>query len=241
MKAWWFSKGHTLPHGDGREIALGVTHKVDGPVELCRHGLHASVNILDALYHATGPIVWHVYCAGEVVTDTEKLVCSERTYISGGIDVSDTLQHFTRLCALDVVRRWNVPVVVVRFLRTGDAALRASAWAAARRLTGASDNDAAYAARAAGWATESDAVLAASYGTKNAAWATGWAAARAATKDVWDSGDAARAAASTAARAAARDAQNVRLEGMILSAIAKAKGRRHEQPENDRRANLQCH
>ena len=38
-----------MRHGDGRNIELGVTHEVDGEPQLCRHGLHASKNILDSI------------------------------------------------------------------------------------------------------------------------------------------------------------------------------------------------
>ena len=27
IQAWWFAAGDTLPHGDGRKIVIGETHK----------------------------------------------------------------------------------------------------------------------------------------------------------------------------------------------------------------------
>ena len=177
--AWWFSAARSLPHGDGRRVKLGRTHKVGGSIVPCRNGLHASVRPIDALRYASGAIVWRVELSGVIIPhDGDKFAASERKYIAGGIDVTDTLRHFARRCALDVIALWDAPAVVVRYLKTGDEkirdAARAAAWAAAR--------DAAWdAARAA---------------ARDAAWAAARAAAGAAA------GAAARAAAGAAARAA---------------------------------------
>lgn len=135
IDAWWFSQRKTLPHGDGRQITIGRTHKVKGTIIPCQNGLHASIKPLDALSFAPGPIIWRVRCGGEIIDDGDKLVASERTYIGGGIDVSDTLYKFARMCALDVVHLWDAPAIVVRYLKTGDSSIRAAArdaaWAAA--------------------------------------------------------------------------------------------------------------
>ena len=164
VTAWWFSEGRTLPHGDGRRVALGKTHKIKGEIIHCENGLHASVRAIDAFSYAPGNIVWRVECGGTVVRQDDKLACSERTYIAGGIDVSDTLRKFARLCALDVVHLWDAPDVVVRYLTTGDESIRDAAL------------DAAWAAaRAAAWAAAGDA---AGDAAREAAWAAAWAAAR---------------------------------------------------------------
>jgi len=128
---WWFSCTKTLPHDDGRRIALGRTHTATGKIVPCENGLHASCNILDALQYAPGPILWRVRASGTIVKLSDKLACSSRTYIAGGLDCSATLRHFARLCALDVVHLWDAPPVVVRYLRTGDDSIRAAARAAA--------------------------------------------------------------------------------------------------------------
>lgn len=46
VTAWWFSEGRTLPHGDGRQVALGKTHKIKGEIIPCERGLHASVRAI---------------------------------------------------------------------------------------------------------------------------------------------------------------------------------------------------
>ena len=96
--------------------------------------------LLDALNYATGPIVWRVEMGGEIVDRGDKVCASERTYLKGGVDASDTLRKFARLCALDVIDLWTAPDVVVRYLKTGDESIRDAArdaawdaaWAPAR-------------------------------------------------------------------------------------------------------------
>lgn len=148
IKGWWFAEdSRELANGDGRKIKLGITHKVKGEIIPCKNGLHLSPKILDALIYAPGNIIYMVEGTGTIVphgNPIDKYACSERTYISGGIDASKTISKFARLCALDVIHLWDAPEVVVRYLKTGDvdmrdAAVRAAAraatdstWAAAR-------------------------------------------------------------------------------------------------------------
>jgi len=218
-KAWWFSSGKTLPHGDGRRVKLGRTHKVKGKISPCRNGLHASVKPLEALGYATGAIIWRVEMGGVIVPHgNDKLCASERTYISGGIDASDTLRHFARLCALDVIDLWTAPEIVIRYLKTGDesirgaardaaqGAARAAAWGAAQGTAQGAARDAAWgAARDAAWAAARDPVRA--------------AAIEQLEPNVWDAAQgAARAAAWDAARAAARDAAQGTAQGAAYAA-----------------------
>jgi len=141
IKAWFFSRGFELANGDGRKIALGVTHEVEPPIVPCRRGLHASVNALDALQYAPGGIVWRVTLSGEVVRNGDKHVASCRTYDAGGIDVSDTLRVFARSCALDVTHLWGAHPVVVKYLTTGDESLRDAARGAARDAAWGAQNE----------------------------------------------------------------------------------------------------
>jgi hypothetical protein len=142
MKAWFFS--HTdcrLANGDGRLIQAGKTHRVEGPLKLCRHGLHGSIKPLDALLYAPGPFVWRVELGGEVLHGNDKLCGKERTYL-WGYDATDVLRHFARLCALDVIHLWDAPEAVEHYLRTGDETLcdtAVAAWVAghARAAAGA--------------------------------------------------------------------------------------------------------
>ena len=132
MKAWYFSNADKkLRYGDNREIKLGETHEVKGDPILCEHGLHGSVKILDALQYAPAPIVWRVELSGKMDKGVDKIAAQKRTYIEGGIDISDTVNEFARWCALQVIDFWDAPNVVVEYLKTRDDKIRAAAWAAA--------------------------------------------------------------------------------------------------------------
>lgn len=128
---WWFSNGYQLGYDDKRPVRVGITHTVEPPLELCKWGLHLSINPLDAISNAGGSIVWRVKASGEVVEGVGKLVCSERTYVAGGTDVSGVLQKFIRLCVLDAKCLWDAPDVLIRYLRTGNKSLQEDALKAA--------------------------------------------------------------------------------------------------------------
>ena len=150
---YWFSKKNTLPHGDGRRIKVGRTHKVDPDLlHICHYGLHASAKPLDALKYAPGNVLWGVKLGGRIIEQTDKACASERTYL-WRMDATDVLRRFARKCALDVIDLWDAPDVAVQYLKTGDEGLRAAAWDAARAARAAWDAaraawDAARAARA---------------------------------------------------------------------------------------------
>jgi len=239
MKAWFFSIAEKrLRYNDNREIALGTTHTVDGTPIPCEHGLHASVNILDAVKYAPGPIVWEVELGGTIVEheDHDKQAATERTYLRGGIDVSDVLRAFARWSALSVAHLWGMPDVVRRYLDTGDESLRDAASAAASATASAAAWAAAWnAARDAAWAS---AWAAAWNAARDAAWAAARDAARAAARAAaWNAACAARAtardaawatawdAAWAAARDAALDEKNKKLTEMIEAAITAAEVR----------------
>jgi len=174
-----------LLHDDGREVKVGETVKFDGTLKLCSSGLHASLDLWHALGYAPGPVLCRVRCSGQLLHDTDKLVCTERTVLWMA-DATDMLRESARLCALDVIHLWDAPAIVIEYLKTGNETKRAAAWAAARAAAG----DAARAAAgAAAW---------------DAAWDAAWAAARAAAMAA--AGAAAWAAAVAAAWDAAWDA-----------------------------------
>jgi hypothetical protein len=146
MKAWYFSTTEKkLRYEDGRDIALGVTHTIEGTPIPCERGLHGSVKLLDALKFAPGPVVWEVKLRGEVVEhgDHDKYAATKRTYLRGGVDVSETLRAFSRWAALSVAHLWDMPEVVRQYLETGDKSL---VNAAANAASNAASN-AAYAAK----------------------------------------------------------------------------------------------
>ena len=238
VTGWWFApQNKKLANGDNREIKLGITHSLkNGKIIPCKYGLHLSKRPIDALQYAQSSIIYKVVGSGVIVphgNPVDKYACSKRKYVAGGIDVSDTLRHFARLCALDVIHLWNPPKVIIEYLNTGNEKNRPAAWDAARAAARATEWDAASdAARDAAWA-------AARATEWDAAWDAEWDAAevmaRAAASDAAEAmaRAAARAAASAAARGAASDAamaaarvaacekQNKRLTRMIRDAIKK--------------------
>jgi len=190
MRAWHFV-GPKLR--DGRPVpADGEWLIHDGPVEMCKMGLHASKRIIDALRYAPGHTICRVECDDVVAEQNDKLVCRKRM-ILWRVDGEELLRDFARRCALDVVHLWDAPDVVVKYLQTGDESLRAAAGAAAR---------------AAAWSAARDAAWAASWAASEAA---SWAAARDAS---WAASE---AASEAAARAASRAKQNRRLVQMVAA------------------------
>jgi len=235
MKAWYFSsEDRRLRNGDGREIRIGETHAVSGDIKLCKNGLHASKKLMDAIYYAPGTIVYRVELSGKIEKGEDKLVAQKRTYLSGGIDVSETLRKFARMCALDVVGIWEAPEVVIRYLKTGDKSMRGAARATALAAAwndalDAARDDALDSARAtARGAARATALAAAKDDARAAAWNEAMAAARATARGaarataLAAAKDDARAGAYTASWDEARRKQNKRLTSMIARAIRDA-------------------
>lgn len=120
---WFEPPTGALSFGDGRKPKIGTTHRVKGPVRLCGHGLHASARVLDAAGYARSPILWGVRLRGEIRYDEDKAAATEREYV-WRFDTTEIMDRFARLAALDVIRFWDAPSVVVRFLLTGNPRLR---------------------------------------------------------------------------------------------------------------------
>ena len=119
MKAWHFI-GDTLR--DGRPVpADGITLRHDGPLLMCRSGLHASLHPWDALKYAPGSTLCLVEAGGETEHEPDKLVCMERTIIAR-MDAEPLLRYFARQQALSVVHLWNAPQEVLDYLMGDDDA-----------------------------------------------------------------------------------------------------------------------
>ena len=193
MMGWWFApEDLKLPNGDGRKVKVGTTHAVEGPPVLCKHGLHASPSVLEALGYTSSNKLFRVRLHGKIAVGDDKACATKRTY-EASLDAEVVLRKFARECALSVIHLWDAPQVVKDYLKTGDEKLRA-------------------AARDAAWAAAWDAAWA-------AAWAAAWVAARDAARDAaWA---AARDAARDAAWDAARAAQKKLLDRLVLAELKK--------------------
>jgi hypothetical protein len=161
--AWHFTNGSLR---DGRPLpAIGEWLVHEGPITICKTGLHASELLKDALEYAPGSMLHRVTVRRIADRQDDKLVAHERR-IEWTIDADPVLRSFSRRVALDVATLWDMPNVVRRFLETGDE----SAWDVARD---AARDVARAAARAAAWDVATSLAM-------DAARAAAWAAARAA-------------------------------------------------------------
>ncbi len=98
MKAWhWCSNDMRTSHTD-EPIVVGEKLTVEGPIKLCKRGLHASEDILDALWYAPGAIVCRVKLSGRIDKGGDKLVASERL-VEWCVDATDILVQWARECA----------------------------------------------------------------------------------------------------------------------------------------------
>jgi len=203
IKAWHFAPADKrLRHGDERPIRRNVRMWAlpkGRALNLCHHGMHGSVNIIDALEYAPGPVLSWCEFGGEILSGSDKL-CAEWRRPLWIIDATPMLWEWARWCALQVAHLWDMPDIVREYMETGDESKRAAA------------GDAAW---AAAWAAAGDAAWAAARAAaRDAAWDAAWAAARDAARA------AARDAAGAAAWAAARDAQRTRMLVLLHEAGA---------------------
>ena len=208
VRAYWF--GDVLGYGDGRVPKRWITHKVKGTPVLCSHGLHASVHPADAIQYANTSSLWLVELSGIVIHGRDKAAANRRKYIKQ-IDATKVLYAYARWCASRCLKHWKVdpPMVVVKYLQTGDEKLRSAAESAAESAARSAARSAAEsAARSAAW---------------SAAWGAAWSAAESAAES------AARSAAWSAAESAAWSAA----WGAAWGAERKAQRRKFKQLVED--------
>ena len=189
---WHFAQdSRKLGYEDGRLVVVGETLKVAPPVKLCKRGLHASKNILDALSYAPGAYLCAVELSGEVIHGDDKSVATERTVIAAA-DATNLLFRFSIDCAARAMQAagwehedsWNA-------LSIREAHMQGLA----------TDGDLSAAESAAWSAAESAAESAARSAARSAAESAAWSAAE----------SAARSATWSAARSAEKQAQSVEL------------------------------
>ena len=174
MKAYWFGN-NKLRYSDNREVAIGVTHKVEPPIFLCQRGLHASKKIIDALSYAPYHMLYRVELGGEILEGDDKVVATERTYLAM-FNAQIVLREFARKQALINIEKIKPYCsekdygLIFEWLKNGDEKQRSAAWSAVWS-----------AAESAAWsaesAAESAAKSAAESAAKSAAWSAAWSAA----------------------------------------------------------------
>ena len=169
MLGWHFlAEDRRLRFGTKEVVEAGKTYTAEGPLVLCRNGVHASRRAIDALQYAPGPIVCRVRLHGEIQHDTDKSVARHRTVLWMA-DATALLHEFGLVCGHEALgcrealhgdvdpRSWAILDVKAKWLRgeaTDDeltqAAGAARAAEAARAAGAAWAAEAAWAAGAAG-------------------------------------------------------------------------------------------
>jgi len=127
IKAWHFATSNKkLCYGDSRPVRRNVRYFArpkNKELELCHHGMHGSLNILDALKYAPGNVITWCEFGGQIIYGKDKLVADWRKPL-WVYNATLILQEFSRWCALQVAHLWKCPDVVKQYLETGDEALR---------------------------------------------------------------------------------------------------------------------
>lgn len=96
-QGWHFTDGDKLR--DGRPLPpIGEWLVHDGPVEMCKSGLHYSPTILDALSYAPGCHLHRVSVRNVVKKQDDKAVCRRRR-IDESADMTWALVSFAENCA----------------------------------------------------------------------------------------------------------------------------------------------
>ena len=157
MLGWhWLAEDRRLRYGTHEIVEVGGVYRAEGPLVMCRNGVHASRRALDALQYARGPIICRVELRGEILHDTDKSVARERRVLWLA-DATTMLHQFAVTVASDALhlveasgktvdpRLWKALEVKGQWLRglaTDEqlAAARAAAGAAARAAARAVQN-----------------------------------------------------------------------------------------------------
>src|SRR5678809_163750 len=95
--AWHWTNGNKLRDGSPLPRKRRWL-RYDGPVEMCRSGLHASESLLDALDYSPGLTLHRVKMREVVERESDKLVARERLILKSA-DMTDVVVKWTQECA----------------------------------------------------------------------------------------------------------------------------------------------
>ena len=204
MKAWYFAPPkRRLRFNDKRLIRAGVTHTVEGSPRTCSHGLHGSLQVMDALQYAETSILYRVELSGEMDKGSDKIAAQSRKYIKR-YNIESILFKFARKQALINIKKIRPYTskeeysVIIKWLNTGDKKLRSAAESAALSVVES-------AVESVAWSAAGSVVGSAA---ESAAWSAAWSA-----KSAWS-------VVESAAESAAWSAQ----EKMLLKMITEKYG-----------------
>ena len=218
MKACWYfaPENNRLRFGDNRLIRVGNTHTIEAKPEMCRHGLHASERIIDALHYSETSILYRVEIGGEMDIGYNKIAAQSRRYLKR-YDIESILLEFARKAAK---RRFHFCkpymtsesyALVLEWLDTGNESLRGaveSAVESAAESAASAAWDAVRSAESAASAAANAAESAAESAASAVSAVSAASAAESASSDAWDAVRSAESAASAAVRAAESDVES---------------------------------
>src|SRR3990167_2927526 len=151
-----------LRWGSREVVEAGRTYRVEGPLVLCAHGMHASTHALDALSYAPGPVVCRVELLGERLDYKDKS-CARARRVLWIADATTILHEFACTVATDALH----------LAEARGARVHPHSWAAIetkrRWLRGEATDAELHAAQSAAWSA-----------ARSAAWSAAWGAASAA-------------------------------------------------------------
>ena len=104
MLAWSFVREDCMLQ-DSTNLSMkpGITLIVPAPLIMGEHGLHASVDPLDALYYGSGSTICRVELAGTILEETDRL-CADRCTVIWMAYVSKALHEFACWCAEEALQ-----------------------------------------------------------------------------------------------------------------------------------------
>jgi hypothetical protein len=199
VKAFYFARpDRRLAYGDGRIVAKGTTHTVDCTPRCCERGLHASLNVFDALKYSESSDLWLVDLSGSVDHGTDKVSAQSRKYIDC-FNMEELLWEFARKQAqINILR--IAPYcssfdyeLICEYLSKGCEHLRSAAYSAARSAAYSSTDSSAWsAACSAACSADRSAAYSAAYSAADSsadssAWYAAWYAADFAARSAADS------------------------------------------------------
>ena len=91
-----------LRWGSREVVEAGRTYRAEGPLVMCRNGMHASKRALDALQYAPGPVVSRVELLGERLDASDKSCARERSVLWIA-DAATVLHEFACAVATDAL------------------------------------------------------------------------------------------------------------------------------------------
>src|SRR3990167_1478978 len=149
LTGWHFLPGDKrLRYGTKEIVRIGKTIEVEGPLALCKNGLHASRRAIDALIyapHTSRLYICRVVLSGKIVEGEDKAVATRRKVIAMA-DCTETLHEFACLVAEDALRKYG----------NGDSRSQEAINVKRKWLKGAATNTQLEVASWAAWAAAED-------------------------------------------------------------------------------------